>query len=717
MSFTSIHKLVTYLLAGIGLASLALGGAGPLAIVAALSFVASIFAEGPRIATPRWRNAWTAATVLVLVLVVVWTWMDGGYFEHAVGFAAFLQVNRLFNRRSAREYQQIAVLAFVHLLAATALSIDLAYALCFMAFVVVAPWVLALTHLRREIEGNYPSRQDGRPAADVARVLASRRVIGGSFLAGTAALGVPLFFVTASVFLLFPRVGLGMLTFGRHSPRQTAGFSDRIELGGFGVIRDDPTVVLRVAPPGMLRVPPPIASIRLRGTAFDHYDGRRWRRTLGPGAVVLTARGAASTGTYPLRRWPRPGDRTWSLVLDPLDEPVVFLPPDAVAVRVPTRTEGGYPAHRTLRKAEDDELRYVGHEELPLAYDVLTQQDPAHGGSPSPLDAIDRERYLQMPSRHTRVVELASRLTARAATPIAKADAIEAHLLRMRYTTELPYVGANELPLEVFLFRARAGHCEYFASAMVVMLRAVGIPARNVTGFLGGRFNEYGRYYAIRQGDAHSWVELWDGSRWVVRDPTPPMRGALGPEETALSGVEALLDALRTEWRRSVVGYDLTAQIVALRRTRRFFESLSIGSTWGTSRASERGVQQTTPTRWGWVVAVLIVALVAAGVLFMLRRRRGTTSSGAASGSRAAREASTLYRELENALERHGFRRAPSTTPLELVEQLESARFSGTDVARDVTKAYLGARFGDNVLAANERDRLRARIRSLGSRR
>ena len=112
-----------------------------------------------------------------------------------------------------------------------------------------------------------------------ARRLLGSQLVGGGFLTATAALSVPLFAVTAIFFLLFPRVGLGFLSFGEGETTTMAGFGDDVELGGFGRIRDDPSIVMRVTPPNLPEDPPPRAALRMRGTSFDHYDGRRWSRT------------------------------------------------------------------------------------------------------------------------------------------------------------------------------------------------------------------------------------------------------------------------------------------------------------------------------------------------------------------------------------------------------------------------------------------------------
>ena len=111
-------------------------------------------------------------------------------------------------------------------------------------------------------------------------------------------------------------------------------------------------------------------------------------------------------------------------------------------------------------------------------------------------------------------------MAAKARTPYDKAIAIE-NFLRSRFTYTLELSGKpGDDPLAHFLFETHAGHCEYFASAMTIMLRTLGIPAREVNGFLPGEFNDLAGDYIVRASDAHSWVEAYfpghrDGSRSI----------------------------------------------------------------------------------------------------------------------------------------------------------------------------------------------------------
>ena len=118
----------------------------------------------------------------------------------------------------------------------------------------------------------------------------------------------------------------------------------------------------------------------------------------------------------------------------------------------------------------------------------------------------------------------------------------------------------GEDPLANFLFVRRAGHCEYFASAMTVMLRAEGIPARYVTGFAPGEYNDVGGDYIIRESDAHAWVEVYfPGFGWITFDPTPPGNAS---HAGILDRLNMYWDSFQFTWSEWVVNYDFTHQIV-----------------------------------------------------------------------------------------------------------------------------------------------------------
>ncbi len=165
-----------------------------------------------------------------------------------------------------------------------------------------------------------------------------------------------------------------------------------------------------------------------------------------------------------------------------------------------------------------------------------------------PLDV--QLEYLQLPALDSRIPQLAASITATAKTDYDKAAAIERYLLtHFTYTLQLSRTPPSD-PIAEFLFTRKQGHCEYFAAAMAVMLRALGIPSRVVNGFRGSEFNDLTSEYVVRDSDAHSWVEAYfPGYGWVSFDPTP---GGPGQPHTAWDRAMLYVDAMESFWREWV---------------------------------------------------------------------------------------------------------------------------------------------------------------------
>ncbi len=713
MSFAQLQKMVTYLLSGLGLVALSFGGELPLLtlVLIALGFTLSWFAEAPRIMQPLYVRGWTVAVVVALGLQTFRGFSSGGgWLALLMEFAAFLSVSRLFNRRSAAEYQQIAVLAFMHMIAATVLTTDLGYAGVFVAFVIATPWALTFAHLRGEIERNYPKDASTDHVTDANRVLSSRRIVGPSFLAWTALLSVPMFAMTIVLFMVFPRVGLGFVSFGKNRGQAVAGFGNNVELGGFGVIRDDPTIVLRITPSRPLDLAEMHRYLRLRGTAFDAYDGRRWTRSEGESVQM---HGIADY--YPLRRMEdRRVDFRFKIVLDRLDESVLFLPAGTVGLRIPSRAMPGRESRTRVSRGHGLDLRYGNNDELGIVYEAVASLNPNELDVPVARD-MDDGRYLNMPPGHARVVELAQRLSKDLTDREQIAQRFLTYLRdegRFQYSLDQPPVGTR-YPLEVFLFEAKRGHCEYFATALAVMLRAVGIPSRNVTGFVGGEYNSYGRYYGLRQSDAHSWVEaLIPGRGWITLDPTPTSRDAMGPQRSLFSNFNDMVDAMRSYWMTQVLAYDLRAQIGVLRSLREWSRGFSMPS-FGfggkqDTQARETSVQSDSSSSRSLVIAVVGLLVLIVAAFFALRawssRTQGRTLA------RSAREAQKLYRELERVLERKGQPRPLHVSPEAHARSLAQGGFAAAEAVEEVTRVYLASRYGAADLSEERLKQARERL-------
>ncbi len=259
-------------------------------------------------------------------------------------------------------------------------------------------------------------------------------------------------------------------------------------------------------------------------------------------------------------------------------------------------------------------------------------------------------------------------------------------------------------PLADFLFIRKQGHCEYFASAMSVLLRAQGIPARMATGFESGVYNSLTDQWLVRASDAHTWVEAWlPGSGWTTFDPTPPDPN---PARFSLAMVLGLyLDAAETFWQNWVVSYDLGHQDALVDRIEqnarhagiRWFDSFSgLGAGFGGRLAAwvrVYGVRAGIAAAlglWLWFLAPPLVRLI------RMRRRVGKARRGEAS----AGDATLLYERMLHVLKRHGYQKPPWFTPAEFAGSLPEGELGAA--VTEFTRAYNALRFGGRLDAAPE---------------
>jgi protein-glutamine gamma-glutamyltransferase len=701
MRFGLVHRVMTSTLAVLGI--LALVSSGELSRWVNTSIIVGLVAS---LAIPESMQGkpWVArlstfGPILLLVVQLTRGFLGRPILELAVEFAAGLQIIRLATRRGAAHDQQVVVLALLHLIAGTVLGGGLTYGLCFLGFLVVAPGALVLSHLRREVEGNY--RQGARDRTglpvDVPRILRSRRVVGRPFLAVTCLLSVPILLFTGALFLVFPRVGLSLLLLNRQPPGRLVGFSDQVDLGKVGVIRNDPTIALRVEVPDLPKPPPERLTMYLRGTAFDRYDGRAWKRTITRRVPV-----ASGSRMVVIERMPIVGqDRLMKINLEPISPSVIFVPPNSVSMEVRMRTEMLGNSSLTIEQGPEGEFRYSGGDERGIRYVMYMSQ---HKVAPMfRMGEHEKKRYLTTPNFPKRIENLAKEWTKGAKTDLEKAKLIETQLrTKYRYDLGSPS-GKAKSPLDHFLFESKRGHCEYYSTAMAMMLRRLNIPTRNVTGFVGGSYNRFGRYYAVRQGDAHSWVEVYlDGQGWVTFDPTPP---ADAQPQSEIRGIFALfrdiIEATSQRWDTNVVGYNLNQQLSLVESIRRTFHFKS-----GHFKKS----RQIWMIYIGATAAAIVVAFL---VRWALRRKKLSRHFKRDDHEKhqAALLATALYESLEAALVVQGIGRPQGVPPLRhAMGHSVQEHIMAAEIV-ELTQIYQNVRFGGDVLSPEEQKDFERRVR------
>ncbi|HEX5062168.1 MAG TPA: DUF3488 and transglutaminase-like domain-containing protein [Kofleriaceae bacterium] len=695
MRFAVAHKAATYLMITFAfLAMIAGGGVSPLfALGGIVGLVGSWWWEPPNIRWEKWTWVWTTASVFALVYSVLTAIVTGDFLGVGAQFLIWLVVAKAYNRRAARDWQQMYLLAFLMLVAGSVLNADLTYGLCFLGFVISATWALTLFHLRREMEDNLLVKHAADRASErveVRRILDSKRIVGGRFFLGTGLLSFGVFLVAAIVFLAIPRVGFGFFLKGRGGLTLT-GFSDGVKLGGHGVIKNDSTVVMRVEIDSKYGGRDK-AEIHWRGVAFDHYENARWTRTrLAPSTRVVRYIDRPGIERY-LLSWQDSAvafdaihdGAKQDIWLDPLDSDVLF------GASNPHVFEMAAIARKRKEKLQlNDELR-VDHGST-VHYTVwsdVTTPSPDELRRPIGAAPGNYAVYLQLPPEITpQTFALARRLTDGLPTNYDKAIAIERWLeTNLSYTLELKDPGKTE-PVHFFLFDRKKGHCEYFASAFVVLARAAGIPTRQVNGFLGGEWNEYQGYVAVRAGDAHSWAEVFfPGRGWVTFDPTPAAPGGeLGRGGTGWRAkLGRFIDTLRFQWSKWVIEYDLVAQLSLFKDIGRALKSAA-----GHVRDGVLAVFRY------WPIAAILGGGIA-GLLVLRRRRRGP---GMEHGARVVKPRTrspiaAVYDQVTKQLAKHGTRREPGTTPRELADRALAKGDPAATELRELTELYYAAEWG-----------------------
>lgn len=261
----------------------------------------------------------------------------------------------------------------------------------------------------------------------------------------------------------------------------------------------------------------------LRARIFDQFDGLHWRCSsdqlvkLGVGFDGVTLIPADDPSSSKLQRY--------EIFLE--HDLGDYIPAAAVPVKL------DFPS-TVIGVDIFGQLRSPGALKEGTAYAVTSQYNLRHGRLFAELDPSPLPSYTRLPPEtDPRIKELADKVTHGAVSQLACAVALEDHL-RTHYQYDLGSVinSQGTTPLSEFLFESRTGHCEYFASALAVMLRTQNIPSRLVTGFSATNRNPLTGYYDIYALDGHAWVEAFvDGQGWVILEPTAYYNGPLAKEE------------------------------------------------------------------------------------------------------------------------------------------------------------------------------------------
>ena len=351
------------------------------------------------------------------------------------------------------------------------------------------------------------------------------------------------------LFLVIPRFKFDRLPTQINS--SISGFSDTISFNDFTNILTSDKVAMRVRtdhPPSYYR-----------GVSLDTYDGNTWKNT--SRFTSLNRNSLAPSGilnlptTYP--KVSKNKIRVFDFQLLPSKNKYLFVPQYAQAIKIlppilDINEHGDLRKRQTLTK----NLEYTVFSGTPPIKKKDFETSPE-------IEHYISQNYLQLPKVSDSIRKLSKDITHNSLSYWQKVNDILKSFESRGYKYSLKSNHPGN-PLESFLIKNKVGHCQYFAGAMVLLLRLNGIPSRLVNGFTTGDYNEWGDYYTIRYKHAHSWVEVYAGNGlWIIKDPTPAVNttffGFRFLEDFYIQWVK-IQELLDFKWQEYILYYSLLDQ-------------------------------------------------------------------------------------------------------------------------------------------------------------
>ncbi|HEY3346464.1 MAG TPA: DUF3488 and transglutaminase-like domain-containing protein [Nitrospirota bacterium] len=688
MNLETAFQFSSRMVALSGLLAFLITGEAPLWLVIPVFVLASFGCIFPGHAARLSLSKIASDIIVVAALgfsVLDFFYIGGSLVAAGADFLVCLVAVKLLTLQADDDHIQLFTVSFFLMLASTGISTRMYFLGAFLLFFISLAWALTLLTIRTG-QGTGPSH-------------AARFKAGKGFFLGSAGLTLVSLLLTSLFFLMIPRVGIGYFS-RKGGLLKTSGFSDRVDLGSMGQVLLDQSTVMRVEIAGMTVAPD--KPLLWRGRVFDKYNGVSWEDSFKGGFELLVN----TFGRFYLR----PGEKRFgkpveqNITLEPLDTPTLFMLYQAYQLDMELRA--------ILKdKSNTYQITYPPGSRLhysvvsaPAAHSIkdMKAAGNVYFGSVWP-------GYMQLPDGSDRLKALAAEITAGSASAYEKAARIQEYLARNCKYTLSPSRDQSLSPIDDFLFKSKEGYCEHFATATALMLRASGVPARLVSGFAGGEWNNYGKFLLIRQKDAHTWVEAFlPRYGWVEFDPTP----ASAPSGTAeaIASLRRMLEYLSFQWDRRVVFFSLWDQFKMLHdlksATARARQELGNFGSGLDGRLNMPGTANWKPLAAGLGFAAALL------LAYRLTRVRAVRRS-------SRRAAVKFYEEMVRTLRRKGFVRPPGATPLEFAHSLptgSSLHSPGGD-AVFVTEMYNSVRFGGAVIGPKEREYLNkaiARLKEMG---
>ena len=461
--------------------------------------------KGYRLRSTIWKLVLAAVTLAA----IFFSYGSLKGIEPGVSVLVVLMSLKILEAHTTREFQVMVMMAWMLCLCGFFLSQDFAMALCLLA--AFALLLVAQIQFHRGLSpGSFWS-----PVGATCKLLAQ---------------AAPL---VVLLFLLFPRINTGF-RFEIDLRSAASGFSDRLSPGSIASLTNSPAIAFRAEFSDRKTRPP--GPMYWRGVVMWHCEGMEWQAPYAPAPSSVSSTQSPGNKAIRQRITIAPHGGRWMFALDRPFE----IPPKAMLAR------GNYLwSVQPIRKAR--------------RYEVVSSSEV----TAKELRPREREEALKVPaSINPAVRELAQSWIAQNSNPRAIVTSALQFFRTQRFRYSLSPGEYKKNDLDQFLFHRRIGFCEHYATSFATLMRLAGIPARVVVGYLGGEYNDLGRFFLVRQADAHAWCEVWlPDSGWTRVDPTSavaPGRASLDlnsflARRVASGEMEARRSAFVTQLTRSAI--------------------------------------------------------------------------------------------------------------------------------------------------------------------
>ena len=627
----------------------------------------------------------TAATLAYVGFYPVdYFFISQTFIPAAVHLVFFVAVVKILSAKTNRDYFFLKLIAFLELLAACVLSSRVNFFGFLLLFLILGVATFASGEIRQ-------SRQR--------RLLVSKSSSRGLSLRLSAVslfVSIGILLLTAGLFFFLPRTARAAFQHLISHRYHLAGFSNRVTLGEIGEIKKDNTPVMHVK---MDRPEDRTLALKWRGAALSEFDGRTWYNPYVQADIMRPDSAGLLVLESESQRRAEGKHISYAVHMDEMASDALFFAGSPQYLRIDSTVFRNSLDNYRIRFGDARSVWYQVYSRL----ETSGRENESADEFAEPLTTEWRKVYLQRPPRlDPRVIALTQKIVGAEKSPAIEARLIENYLrTHYGYTLELPPAEPLD-PLAFFLLHRKKGHCEYFASAMAVMLRIVGIPSRVATGFQSGVYNPVSGSQLIRSSDAHAWVEAWLPHRgWTTFDPTPPDPNA--PRLSVWTRLGFYADAAEMFWQDWVLNYNLDRQLQLA--TRMGESSRHVGLNWfdgiGPAFTRSRDAVLDFGKRYGLLLlgvagfALLLQQFGHSGWRWWNARQRVLKVQR---GEAEASDATLLYQRMLKVLRRRGIEKPVWLTPFEFAHVLQEPELSL--LVEDLTAAYNELRFGGNAEAA-----------------